>query len=348
MKKGRYPGEIIFSSNDSHKSLILDADLAADIAKEFYNLAAELAKNYPFYEIEMAPGGFTSDMYLPDNSNKYYCPFANLTGQDLIDWKVSNFDLYTNILWPDPVRPSYWGPLTADLATINQNASIFLIGPWVGNGILADGAFVSRMSIYLNNGGDWDFPLYLPNQTTQSTYCNFSFCTLPDNRTLWGFVNVVFPLDFITVGLAAVQSANLNYMLTSSYFQLGYPDPFLASNHNMTSSDNSVCTPIDVYNWLSWTLCVSQNGGWNPKWAPALYAGVTLLCLLISILVFFVLRSRAKAVEFLGKQVVWNKELETEKEKLQAMMVRQYELIECFTKKNQLSSGIEGTTSLHP
>lgn len=229
-------------------------------------------------------------------------------------------DLYLNILWPNPKRPNYWAPLDADLYTINSNSSIFLTGPWKGIGVLSGGAFVSRISVFLHDNGNWS----LPAETINST-CPPEYCRLPDNRTLWGFVICIFPFSTIAQGLSAVKSAGFKYSLTSNYAQpdTNYPKTFSTSND---MNDQSVCTPIDVFDWLSWTLCVSQTGGWNPNWSPALYTGVTLLSVLISILVFFVLRSRAVAVDFLSKQVTWNKELEAEKEKLQTMMVRQVRL----------------------
>jgi hypothetical protein len=273
------------------------------IKQGFYELAALISESYEIYEIELVPGGYISDMYLP---------WQTLTGDDLEQWNINNLDLYLNILWPNPKRPKYWGPLDADLYTINSNGSIFLSGPWIGEGVLSSGALVSRISVFLDDYGNWSLP--------------------PESK------------ESISEGLSAVKSAGLKYNLKSNYAQpyTNYPT-ILDSNYAITEGDKSVCTEVDVFRWLGWTLCVSQNGGWNPIWGPALYAGVTLLSLLISILVFFILRSRAKAVEFLSKQVTWNKELESEKEKLHTMMVRQYEIIQCFTlkKNSQLSAGIE-------
>ena len=280
------------------------------IKKGFLDLAGLIAESWEFYQIELVPKGYISDMYLP---------WQNLTGDALEQWKINNLDLYLNILWPNPKRPNYWSPLDADLATINTNGSIYVNGPWIGEGVLSKGAFVSRISIFLPDYGNWS----LPPETLESS-CPPSFCKLPDNRTLWGFVVCIWPYSTIAQGLSAVKGAGLRYNLRSNYVQAYSNYPIvLDSNYALTVGDQSECTPIDVFQWLGWTLCVSQNGGWNPNWGPALYAGVTVLSVLISVLVFFVLRSRASAVDFLSKQVTWNKELETEKEKLQTMMVRQ-------------------------
>lgn len=304
-------------------------------SSKFETLATLIAKSYDFYEIEIAPLGYVSDMYLP---------WLTLTGDDLLNWKLDNFDYQTNILWPAPLRRSYWPPVTADFPTIvYQNNSIFLAGPFFGDGILTDGALISRVSVFLPDDGNWSFP-----SETANSVCPPELCNAPDGRKFWGFVNCVFPYVFIAQGLQAVKDAGLQYSVNADYVQVdsGYPT-FLDASRNFTSSDDYVCTSVAIYGWLSWSLCVSQSGGWAPVWAPALYAGVTVLSVLISVLVFFILRSRKKAVEFLEKQVEWNKELETEKEKLQAMMVRQFELIDCFTTRptsSSLGNNIEGET----
>ena len=47
-----------------------------------------------------------------------------------------------------------------------------------------------------------------------------------------------------------------------------------------------------------------QSGGWGPSWRTGLIVGVTALALIISILVFLVLRSRSFAVTYLEQQKV--------------------------------------------
>jgi hypothetical protein len=49
-------------------------------------------------------------------------------------------------------------------------------------------------------------------------------------------------------------------------------------------------------------LC--QSGGWDPIWRTGLIVGVTALAVIISLLVFLVLRSRSYAVIYLNQQKV--------------------------------------------
>ena len=47
------------------------------------------------------------------------------------------------------------------MLTPPQDGSLFLIGPWYGTGVLAQGAFVLRKAIYLNTSNatsEWAIP----------------------------------------------------------------------------------------------------------------------------------------------------------------------------------------------
>ena len=47
-----------------------------------------------------------------------------------------------------------------NIESILQNSSIILLGPWYGDGALANGAFVLRFSVFLPaaNASTWDIP----------------------------------------------------------------------------------------------------------------------------------------------------------------------------------------------
>lgn len=123
---------------------------------------------------------------------------------------------------------------------------------------------------------------------------------------LFIFCSTIFPLTFVTVpGLQEVRDANLRYALSNDAwdwqpYEKGYPK-VLASSSTMPDASIQACQIVNVFDWMTWTLCVSPNSStsWTPKWAPALYVAATLIALFVSSLIFMVLRS-------LDQQVEWN------------------------------------------
>jgi hypothetical protein len=233
-----------------------------------------------------------------------YLPGINLTGNDLFDYKVQNYDYLKSMM--------SLNQMSRNTTTVYQNGSIAMLGPWKGPGVLSGGAMVCRHSLFLHDDGSWDLPRrseWIDQEPRRTQPCPPEICTTPDNRTFWGFIATIFPLTYVTVpGLKDVREHNLRYALMNDawdYGSRGYPK-VLASSPTMPDAKIQVCQVLNVFDWMTWNLCVSPNSNgstssWTPVWAPALYVAATLIALFISCLIFLVLHS-------LGKQVEWNKE----------------------------------------
>ncbi|KAG1661448.1 hypothetical protein FOA52_006811 [Chlamydomonas sp. UWO 241] len=81
---------------------------------------------------------------------------------------------------------------------------------------------------------------------------------------------------------------------------------------------------------LEWELCVVPDGGWGPSWKVPLQIGTVFASLLIAILIFLVfLNSERRRVAVVGLQAS-TAELTNEKARLNALLVRQLDLLNCF------------------
>ena len=101
---------------------------------------------------------------------------------------------------------------------------------------------------------------------------------------------------------------NLRYSLANEAWDwLPYERAYrrvLASSDKMPDASIQTCQIVNVFDWMTWSLCVSPNSSsWTPSWAPALYVVATLMSLFIAALIFLVLRSLDKQVESNRKQV---------------------------------------------
>ncbi|GLI63679.1 hypothetical protein VaNZ11_006717 [Volvox africanus] len=86
---------------------------------------------------------------------------------------------------------------------------------------------------------------------------------------------------------------------------------------------------------VEWTLYVSRTGGWVPSWKAPLIAMVVIISLILSLLVFVVLVSRVQqrrllrdVVEAAGKLASTTRTLEEEKNRMQALLARHFDLID--------------------
>ncbi|EFJ42183.1 hypothetical protein VOLCADRAFT_107375 [Volvox carteri f. nagariensis] len=86
---------------------------------------------------------------------------------------------------------------------------------------------------------------------------------------------------------------------------------------------------------VEWTLYVSRTGGWVPSWKAPLIAMVVILSFVLSLLVFAVLVSRVQqrrllrdVVEAAGKLASTTRILEDEKNRMQALLARHFDLID--------------------
>ncbi|GLC58980.1 hypothetical protein PLESTB_001429200 [Pleodorina starrii] len=86
---------------------------------------------------------------------------------------------------------------------------------------------------------------------------------------------------------------------------------------------------------VEWTLYVCRTGGWVPSWRAPLIAMVVVLSLVLSLLVFAVLVSRVQqrmllrdVVNAAGQLAATTRTLEEEKNRMQALLARHFDLID--------------------
>ena len=173
-------------------------------------IAKGLSESYDFVLIEACPAGQVDSMYIPG---------LNLTGKELYDFKIKNYDFQLGMMGRNTVTPA--------TTTILQNGSVAMLGPWKGPGVLSGGAMVCRHSVFLHDDGNWDFSEPVDKNPNRSLPCPPEICRAPDNRTFWGFVTTIFPLPFITV--PGLKGRSNHQQLNS--LNLDSPPPYLILLH---------------------------------------------------------------------------------------------------------------------
>eukprot|EP00798_Chlamydomonas_sp_ICE-L_P005109 gene5109-34911_t len=185
-----------------------------------------------------------------------------------------------------------------NIASILQNKSIILQPPWYMDGPLSSGAFVLRNSVFLHE--DPENPWEMPDSVGWPS-CPEDVCYTEDGRTFWGWIASIFTWNQINAGLTPVEESGLLYTLAPDWRSGN--QTFYAHSNPYPSNNSLVCVSIPVFDWMQWTLCVEDENGWDPSWFAGLIVGVTALCLILSILVGLVLRSRTKSISLLAQQV---------------------------------------------
>ncbi|KAG1662464.1 hypothetical protein FOA52_009672 [Chlamydomonas sp. UWO 241] len=263
-------------------------------------------RGYQYYALEAMPHGRILAMQLP---------WLELEGQDKLDFLLG-FDLGVDLL----NRSRYdW---VQNTASIFHNDSIILMPPWyMPDGDLSEGAFVLRQSIFMKEdpAEPWEIPA-----GGGYPLCPADVCTLPDGSRFWGWSASIFAWRAVKTGLRSVVTSGLMYSLSPDVRSVN--QTMLAHSAQLPSGDAS-CVIIEFYDWLFWTLCVSQPGGWYPAWTAGLIIGFTALVVIVSVLIFYVLRSREQAQTSLGYEKIANESLVEEKERMDLMMQRQHQLI---------------------
>ena len=287
----------------------------------------------PFYSLESAPKGIITSIFISDPTLK------NLTYDQMQGYQEKYFYLYQNILNPYD-RPPDWPSWETDLATVNPYGHMSLLGPnSLAPGLESKGQFMTlRMPLHFVDDGNWGFP----NYTT--TVCPPSACEYSDGSSFVGFIQAKFPWKPFVDSLETLTDKGLRYALytLNAVVPNGTAQKLLAASHPAPDASNSACADTIVLDWMTWQLCVYQPNGWMPQWTGALFAVFTVLALAISGLLFMVLRSRAEALHFLASQKEMNRQLEDDKsiieakkEELEALTVRQFELLKHFAGNHQ-------------
>ena len=170
---------------------------------------------------------------------------------------------------------------------------------------------------------------------------------------LSGFFQVKFKWQPFLDSLQTLSHEGLRFSLytMNAIVPNGTAKQLLAISSPAPDASDSACALIPVLDWMTWEVCVYQPGGWTPQWTGALFAVFTVLALAISGLLFMVLRSRAEAIKFLENQKQMNRLLEDDKsiieakkEELEALTIRQFELLKYFAGNHRA----EVSSSLTP
>ena len=298
----------------------------------FFNIfTSKGTQGQPFYSLEALPKGVISSMLISDPAA------VNFTAAEMADYQKTYFYKGQNILNPNN-RPSFWPSWSSDVSTINSLGQMSLLGPNIlAPGLENKGQFMTlRMPLFFLDDGLWGLPDY------STTVCPSSVCNLADGRSFMGFIQSKFDWKPFVDSLNKLQKDHgLRYsLLALDSAQGSNTRRRLASSDPQPDENDSVCIPITVLDWINWELCVYEPSGWIPQWTGALYAVFSILSLAISILLFLVLRSRAQAFIYLAKQKEMNRQLEVDKaiieankEELEALTVRQFELLKHFADK---------------
>ncbi|GLC33295.1 hypothetical protein PLESTB_000349600 [Pleodorina starrii] len=167
---------------------------------------------------------------------------------------------------------------------------------------------------------------------------NCPICYDPATRTkFWGFATVLIHWDRFVYSVVRIDDLSHQGL----YFQLTRPDD-LNSSHTLLMAGRSVSLrdPVQVYIEVpnnEWCLSVADSRGWSPNWEWPLVAMVVVMSLLLSVLVGLALVGRAQQRMLLEEVLSANQQLEdaatallSEKERMEALLRRQYNLIECL------------------
>ncbi|KXZ47914.1 hypothetical protein GPECTOR_32g527 [Gonium pectorale] len=188
------------------------------------------------------------------------------------------------------------------------------------------------------------FPIYVSDVDANETFgrpadaTNCSICYDPATRTkFWGFATVminwdVFVNQVVVIGDLAAQG--LSYRLVRRDDALTDAVVWLAGSR--TELHDPVRIHIPVPNNL-WCLTVMDERGWEPTWKWPLVATVIALSLILGSLVALALLGRAQQRLLLLEVLHANEQLEDaalvllrEKDRAEALLKRQYNLIECL------------------
>ncbi|GIL91710.1 hypothetical protein Vretimale_14832 [Volvox reticuliferus] len=188
------------------------------------------------------------------------------------------------------------------------------------------------------------FPIFIhgvsPNETfgADRDATNCSVCYDPATRTkFWGFATVLIHWNrflYDVVHINDLIDEGLQYRLTR-------PDDVDKTRLFVLGGQNeSLREPVEVMITVPnnvWCLSVADARGWSPNWKWPLVAMVVAMSLLLSVLVGLALVGRTQQHLLLEEVLSANRQLEdaatallSEKERMEALLRRQYNLIECL------------------
>ena len=162
-------------------------------------------------------------------------------------------------------------------------------------------------------------------------------------RKFWGFVSCVINLDALAKGsdprLAALRAQGYHYELLAAQPN-GTLTPFAVSaNGAPPRPPASVVAAVPVP-FSKWELRLSPADGWAPSWRDPVLAAVVVAASLIGLLVGAVLVGRFQARRLLRETRAANGALAEEKRRMDALLARQYNLLEVLSAGGGLAAAL--------
>ncbi|GBG00256.1 hypothetical protein Rsub_12900 [Raphidocelis subcapitata] len=227
----------------------------------------------------------------------------------------------------------------AALETI-QRGVMTLQGPlmlkqgWLG--------LVPRLPIFIENVTN-------PNETfgAPAPPYNCSICYNPVTRRMfWGFASCVINFSSVEKGtdprLKALTQQGYQYALYAPQPN-GTRTRFAASRTPPPPPPASVSSTVYVPN-SEWELRVYPARGWVPGWRGPMLATTTVAAALIGLLVGAVLVGRRQQAWLLAETRAANTALAAEKQRMDVLLARQYNLISCVLESGAMGAAANGGT----
>ncbi|GLC49284.1 hypothetical protein PLESTB_000202400 [Pleodorina starrii] len=181
----------------------------------------------------------------------------------------------------------------------------------------------------------------IPYSQLPASVRNCSVCYNATSREKWwGILTVLVNYDEVTHGndayLANLRKMDLDYELVHP-INATYEDVIYRTEGTAPLRDaDSVTVDVKVINGV-WLLRVAPKSGFEPAWKGPLIAAVIIITFIISVLLFVSLASFKRQVLLLNETVAANhklaettEQLQAEKERMDVLLIRQYELLKCL------------------
>ncbi|KAG2443736.1 hypothetical protein HXX76_002082 [Chlamydomonas incerta] len=219
------------------------------------------------------------------------------------------------------------------------------------------------------------YPIYVPNVSENETFgfryrenataipyaelpASVRSCTICYNATTrekwWGLLTVLVNYDEVTNGqdayLATLRKMNYHYALVRPINATA--EQVIAQVGPSSLRDKvAVTVEVKVLNAV-WYLRVAPASGFEPSWRDPLIAAVVIISFIIASLLFVTMASFKRQRLLLQETVAANlnlaettKRLEEEKERMDVLLVRQYDLLRCLdANRSKRGGGFDGSS----
>ncbi|KAG2438990.1 hypothetical protein HYH02_010781 [Chlamydomonas schloesseri] len=220
------------------------------------------------------------------------------------------------------------------------------------------------------------YPIYVPNVNEQETFgfrymendtaipysglpASVRSCSICYNATTrekwWGLLTVLVNYDEVTNGqdayLATLRKLNYHYALVRPINSTS--EQVIAQVGPTPLRDvQAVTVDVKVLNSV-WHLRVAPADGFEPSWRAPLIAAVVIISFIIAALLFVTMASFKRQRLLLQETVAANlslaettKHLEEEKERMDVLLVRQYDLLRCLDANRSKRNGLDSDDAM--